>query len=159
MQKDVDQKRSAFSQYWVCTSFHPSLHNHFIIHPVLFILCLISVDWVISLIILVAFITFSSIESLTYYVWAMYSALGVIYSSSNRWEWWSILGYLFYVCLIRVSRVIFAIHLITPYMCEFDMIVYSVIIEYVFYLLRFVLLWLYLISVKLQFREYLQVKI
>jgi hypothetical protein len=111
------------------------------------------------LIIPVAFITRSSIESSTYHVWAMYSALGVNYSSSNRWEWWSILGYLFYVCLIRVSRVIFAIHLITPFMCEFDMIVYSVIIEYVFYLLRFVLLWLYLISVKLQFRENLQVKI
>jgi hypothetical protein len=52
----------------------------------------------------------------------------------------STVGYLFYVCLIRVSHVIFAIHLITPYMCEFDMIVYSVIIEYVFHLLRFVLL-------------------
>jgi hypothetical protein len=35
---------------------------------------------------------------------------------------------------------IFAIHLITRYMCEFDMIVSSVIIEYVFHLLRFVLL-------------------
>ncbi len=43
-------------------------------------------------------------------------------------------------------------------MREFDMIVYSVIIEYVFHPLRFVLLWLYLMSVKLQFREYLQVK-
>jgi hypothetical protein len=142
----------------VCTSFHPSTHHHFIIHPVLFILCLISVDWVISLIILVAFITFSSIESLTYYVWAMYSVVWVIYSSSSRWEWWSILGYLFYVHSIRVSCVIFAILLITRYMCEFDMIVYSVIIKYVFHLLVSVLLWLYLMNVKLQLRKCLQVK-
>ncbi len=95
--------------------FHPSLHNHFIIHPVLFILCLINVKRVTSLIIPVAFITRSSIESLTYYVWAMYSALWVIYSSSSRWEWWSILGYLFYVRSIRVSCVIFVIHLFLKY--------------------------------------------
>ncbi len=53
---------------------------------------------------------------------------------------------------------IFAIHLITHYMCEFDMIVYNVIIEYLFKPLIFVLLWCYLMYVKLQFRKCLQVK-
>jgi len=47
--ENVGQKRSAFSQYWglhfVST---PSLRHHFIIHPVLFILCLIDVQRVIS---------------------------------------------------------------------------------------------------------------
>jgi hypothetical protein len=53
---------------------------------------------------------------------------------------------------------IFVIHLITRYMCEFDMIVYCVIIEHIIHPLIFVLLWLYLMYVKLQFRKYLQVK-
>ncbi len=51
---------------------------------------------------------------------------------------------------------IFVIHLITLYMCEFDMIVYYRIIEHVIHPLIFVLC--YLMYVKLQFREYLQVK-
>jgi hypothetical protein len=71
----------------------------------------------------------------------------------------SILGYLFCVCLIRVLCVIFVIHLITCYMCEFDMIVYCRIIERVIHPLIFILLWCHLMYVKLQFRKYLQVKI
>jgi hypothetical protein len=66
------------------------------------------------------------------------------------------MSYLFCVCLIRVPCVIFVIHLITLYMCEFDMIVYYRIIEHVIHPLIFVLC--YLMYVKLQFREYLQVK-
>ncbi len=92
------------------------------------------------------------------FIWAVYSALWVIYSRSSRWEWWSILGYLFCVHSIGVSCVIFVIHLITPYMCKFDMIVYRVIIERIFHPLIFVLLWLNLMNVKLQLRKYLQVK-
>jgi hypothetical protein len=53
----------------------------------------------------------------------------------------------FYVRSMRVSCVQFVILLITRYMCEFDMIVYSVIIKYVFYPLVFVLLCFYLMSV------------
>ncbi len=143
---------------WVCISFHPSVHRHFIIHLVLLILCLINVKRVNSVIIPVAFITRSSIESLTCYVWGTYSVLWVIYSSSSRWEWWSILGYLYCVRSIRVSCMIFVILLITLYMCEFDMIVYSAIVKYVFHPLVFALLRLYLMNVKLQLRKCLQIK-
>ncbi len=73
-------------------------------------------------------------------------------------SWWSILGYLFYVRPIRVSWMIFVIHLITRYTCVNLMIVYSVIIEHITHPLIFVLLWLYLMYVKLQFRKYSQVK-
>ena len=49
VQKDVDQKRSTFSQYW---GLHfvplPPFNHHFIIHPELFILCLINVKRVTS---------------------------------------------------------------------------------------------------------------
>ncbi len=61
---------------------------------------------VISLIIPVTSITISSIESLPIYVWAMHSVLWVIYSSSSRQDWRSVLCYLLYACLIRVSCVI-----------------------------------------------------
>ncbi len=44
----------------------PSLHLHFIIHPVLVILCFSDVKRVISFIIPVAFIAYLSIEALTY---------------------------------------------------------------------------------------------
>ncbi len=126
----------------ICTSFHPSLHLHLIIHPDFPILCLIDVKRIISLIFPVAFITRSSIESVTY----LYEPCTVRYELfipvvvDERW--WSILGYLFYVCPIRVTCVIFAIHLITRYMCKFDMIVYCLIIEYVIHPLVFILLWL-----------------
>jgi hypothetical protein len=63
-----------------------------------------------------------------------------------------------YVRSIRVLCVIFVIHLITRYMCKFDMIVYRVIIEHLFHPLIFVLVCLYLMNVKLQLRKYLQVK-
>jgi hypothetical protein len=59
------------------------------------------------------------------------------------------IGYLFYVRPIRVSCVIFVIHLITRYMCEFDMIVYYRVIEHVIHPLIFILLWYYLMYVKL----------
>ncbi len=44
--------------------------------------------------------------SFAIYVWAMHSVLWVIYSSSSRWEWRSVLCYLLYARLIRVSCVI-----------------------------------------------------
>ncbi len=58
------------------------------------------------------------------YVWAVDSVLWVIYSSS-RWEWQSVLCYLFCIRLIRVSCIILTFHLITRYVCKLDMIVYS----------------------------------
>ncbi len=70
----------------ICISFHPSLHHHFIIHPVLFILCLINVKRATLFDHSSVFITHLIIESLTYYVWAMYSVIWAIYSSSSRWR-------------------------------------------------------------------------
>ncbi len=69
MWKDVNQKRSAFSQYWDL-HFDPPLPSSPFHHSssVLFILCLFNVKRVTSLIIPVAFITRSSIESSIYYV-------------------------------------------------------------------------------------------
>jgi hypothetical protein len=46
----------------------PSLHHHFIIHPVLFVLCLIDVKRVISSNHSSVFITHLLIKSLMYYV-------------------------------------------------------------------------------------------
>ncbi len=84
----------------------PLFHHHFIIHPVLFILCFISVKNVISLIIPVTSIAIHPLNHCPIYVWAMHSVLWVIYSSSSRWDWRSVLCYLLYACSIRVSRVI-----------------------------------------------------
>jgi hypothetical protein len=50
------------------------------------------------------------------------------------------------------------IHLITRYTCKFDMTVYNVINGYLFHPLILVLLQYYLMCIKLQFRECLQVK-
>ncbi len=86
VQKDVDQKRSAFSQYWglhfvpplTSSSFHHSSsvtysmlnrckksyfidHSSYIYHPFIY--------WISNL-----------------FIWAVYSALWVIYFSSSRWE-------------------------------------------------------------------------
>ena len=95
--------------------FTPPVHHHFIIHPVLFILCLINVKRVISLIIPVAFIAGHLLNHWLIYVWAMHSVLWVIYSSS-RWEWRSILSYLFCVRLIRISCIMFTL-ILSPVTC------------------------------------------
>jgi hypothetical protein len=90
-----------------------SLHLHFVIHPVLFILCFSDVKRVISphhsSCIYCPFIH----RIVNLFMWAMYSAIWVIYSSSSRWQLVILLGYLFYVRPFRVSCVIFAIHFIT----------------------------------------------
>ncbi len=65
----------------------PLFHHHFIIHPVLFILCFITVKRVASLFHPSCIYNHSSIKSLTHYVWSMYSVSWVIYSSSSRCEW------------------------------------------------------------------------
>ncbi len=94
----------------------PLFHHHFIIHPVLFILCLISVKRVKSSIIPVVCIASHLSNHLLIYVWAMHSVLWVIYSSSSRREWRSVLCYLLYACLIRVSCVILTF-ILSPVTC------------------------------------------
>ena len=92
----------------------PLFHRHFIIHPVLFILCLINVKRVVSF----------DHSSCIYHMFIYWiSSLFMCEPSTVCYELfiqvvtdescWSILGYLFYVHQIRVSCVIFAIHLIT----------------------------------------------
>ncbi len=84
----------------------PLFHHHIIIHPVLFIPCSISVKRVSSSFIPVAFMIIYLSIHWPIYVWAMYSVSQVIYSCSSRWEWRSVLCYLFYARLIRVSCVV-----------------------------------------------------
>jgi hypothetical protein len=63
----VDQKTfSILSILGLALRSTPALHHHFIIHPVLLILCLIDVKELFHMIIPVEFITRLFIESLTY---------------------------------------------------------------------------------------------
>ncbi len=67
----------------------PLFHHHFIIHPVLFILCLISVKSVTSLTISVTFIAIHLLSHWPIYVWAMHSVLWVIefcWEKSKKFE-------------------------------------------------------------------------
>jgi hypothetical protein len=67
VQKDADQKRSAFSQILgLAPRSTSALHLHFIIHPVLFILCLLVENESRHLIIPVAFTIHLFIKTLTY---------------------------------------------------------------------------------------------
>ncbi len=133
----------------------PLFHHHFIIHPVLFILCSISVKRVASLIIPVAFIAVHLLNHWLIYVWAMHSVLWVIYSSSSRREWRSVLCYLFCACLIRVSFIIltFILSPVTSVNLIWPCTVW--IVGFLFHPFKFVLLQYYLMCVKLQFRKYL----
>ncbi len=72
----------------------------------LFILCFISMKRVASLFIPVAFMIIYLSNHWPIYVWDMYSVSWVIYSSRSRCEWRSVLCYLFYARLIRVSCVV-----------------------------------------------------
>ena len=71
---------------------------------------------VISLIIPVVFIIVHLLNHWLIYVRAVNSVLWVIYSSSSRREWWSVLCYLLYACLIRVSCVILTF-ILSPVTC------------------------------------------
>ncbi len=86
--------------------FHPPVsspfhHSSSVIYPMLH-----PCESVTSLIIPVISIAIHLLNHWLIYVWAMHSALWVIYYSSSRWEWRSVLCYLLYACLIRVSCVI-----------------------------------------------------
>jgi len=52
------------------------------------------------------------------FMWVMYRAIWVIYSSSSRWQLVILLGYLFYVRPFWFSCVMFAVNFITRFMCE-----------------------------------------
>ncbi len=95
---------SILSNTGVCISFHPLFHRHFIIHPALFILCFFSVRISCHLSSQLYLLLLHPLNHWPIYVWAMYSVSWVIYSS--RSEWRSVLCYLLYVGLIRVSCVI-----------------------------------------------------
>ncbi len=84
----------------------PLFHRHFIIHPVLFILCFFSVRISCHLSSQLHPLLFHILNHWPIYVWVMHSVSWVIYSSSSRCEWQSVLCYLLYVGLIRVSCVI-----------------------------------------------------
>jgi hypothetical protein len=135
--------------------FTPPFHRHFIIHPVKFNLCLISVKRVASLIIPVEFIVVHLLNHWLIFVCAMHSVFWVIYSSSSRWEWRSVLCYLFCACLIRVSCIILTL-ILSPATCV--NLIWLCTVWNIGYLLRqfiFILLWYYLMCVNLQFRKYL----
>ncbi len=93
----------------------PSLHLHFIIHLVLFILCLLEL---FHLIIPVAFIIYLFIKSLTYLYEPCTVRYKLFYSSISRWQLVIPLGYLFYVRPFRVLCVMFANNSNTRCMCE-----------------------------------------
>ncbi len=126
----------------------PLFHHHFINYPVLFILCLISVKRVTSLIVAVYLLNHWLI-----YVWAMHSVLWVIYSSSSRREWRSVLCYLFCARLIRISCIILTF-ILSPVTCVNLIWLCTVwTIGYLFHPFIFVLLRYYLMCVKLQLRK------
>ncbi len=133
----------------------PLFHHHFIIHPVLFILCFISMKSVTSLIIPVAFMIVRPLNHWLFYVWPMlvryelFIPVVVDESDDPFYIIYFMLAWLGY----HVSYI--DIHLIICYMCKLDMAMhcvnYWVFTSYdIFILFRY-----YFMLVKLQFREYL----
>ncbi len=137
----------------VCTSFHPSVSSPF--HPSSSVIysmlnqckksCFIDHPSCIY--------RRASIESLTDLCVSHAHCVMSFYSSSSRWEWRSVLCYLFCACLIRVSCIILAF-ILSPATCV--NLIWLCTVWIIGYLLRpfiFVLLRYYLMCVKLQFRN------
>jgi hypothetical protein len=156
--ENVNQKRSAFSQIpGFAFRSTPLFHRHFIIHPVLFILCFFSVRISCHSSSQLYLSLLNPLNHWPIYVWAMSSVSWVIYFSSSRSGWRSLLCYLLYFGLIRVSCVILTF-ILSSVTCKHDTAMYCGNYEMFISHVIFILLWYYLMHVKLQLRECLQVK-